>query len=146
MERLNKFLHLSINEQILLIKASVALATIRLTLLFLPLKILLSLVDKNVPNQKIFSKDNRPLINRIVWAVDTASNYIPKSGSCLPKSLAAKLLLAEYGYESNLHIGVAKNPEKRFEAHAWIESEGKIFFSESDSTYYTPLVAIEKKA
>ena len=44
--------------------------------------------------------------------------------SCLEESLALLWLLGETGIAAELRIGVRKTQEK-FEAHAWVEYEGK---------------------
>ena len=51
--------------------------------------------------------------------------------------MAAQLLIAEYGYRADLHIGVAKS-ENEFQAHAWLEDKGK-FLIGGPVGCYTPL-------
>jgi hypothetical protein len=46
--------------------------------------------------------------------------------TCLPQALAAASLLAHAGHEAELHIGVKKNTKGKLEAHAWVESAGRI--------------------
>ena len=56
----------------------------------------------------------------------------------------APLLLARRGFPASLHIGVAKQgQEKQLEAHAWVESEGKVLIGGSEPGRYTSLLALE---
>jgi hypothetical protein len=78
-------------------------------------------------------------IEQTVWAVNTAANVIPVDLLCLPRALATKYLLRKVPSLS-LEIGVEVNPDKAFEAHAWIEKEGKIIIGDwSDSVSYQRL-------
>ena len=81
--------------------------------------------------------------DRVVWAVVVASRYVPMS-TCLTQALAAQVLLARRGFPAHLHIGVAKKgAEARFEAHAWVESQGKVVIGGSEPGRYTQLLALE---
>ena len=75
---------------------------------------------------------------RIARAITIAARLIP-GATCLVRALAAQRLLARHGYASNLHIGVANSPETGFEAHAWIEYQGRILVGRTD-TPYKPLL------
>ena len=63
--------------------------------------------------------------DRIPWAVEVASRYVPFA-TCLTRALAVQMLFTREGYPAHLCIGVAKSKEYRLEAHAWVESEGRI--------------------
>jgi len=76
----------------------------------------------------------------IAWAVRAVSRRVP-AASCLTQALAAQRLLAQDGYPSRLQIGVARSPTGTFEAHAWLECEGRIVIGEIDDlTRFTPMV------
>jgi hypothetical protein len=62
----------------------------------------------------------------IVWAVTVAGRYSPLGAKCLARALTTQLLLNRYGYQHNLHIGVAKSDSQMLEAHAWIEYQGQV--------------------
>jgi hypothetical protein len=44
----------------------------------------------------------------------------------LTSSLAAMLLLRRKGQHSVLRIGVTRDAEQKFKAHAWLETNGRI--------------------
>jgi hypothetical protein len=72
---------------------------------------------------ELHNTDN--LSERIAWAVAVASQCII-GATCLTQALAAQVLFRRRGYPSCLRIGVAKIEEARLDAHAWVESQGKI--------------------
>src|SRR5690242_1858527 len=77
----------------------------------------------------------KELISRMVLAAARHSLF---STSCLERSLALWWLLARQGVASQLRIGVRRTAEK-FEAHAWVESDG-VAIGEPDGTHlhYAP--------
>jgi Transglutaminase-like superfamily len=81
-------------------------------------------------------------VYQILWAIQTASRFIPKVTS-LTEALAAKALLARYGYDSKLHVGVLK-AGTALEAHAWLTQSGDVLLGElEDLTSYRPLSTIK---
>jgi hypothetical protein len=84
--------------------------------------------------------------NKIVWAVKTADKYLKKS-TCLTRALTAQYLITKRGYKADLKIGVAKGSNKNIEAHAWVESCGKIIIGGDieDFNRYTPFPSLDIK-
>ena len=76
-------------------------------------------------------KGNGDLVD-LVWAVNVAGEYVPRS-TCLSKAMAAQILLSRHNYPSQLKIGVIKEDE--FEAHAWVEVEDEVVVGESKRDY-----------
>ena len=66
-----------------------------------------------------------------MWAVQVASCYVPRA-TCLTQALAAQALLGFGGIPAAVRIGVAKETED-FEAHAWLESGGKILMGGAEA-------------
>lgn len=64
-------------------------------------------------------------LRRLGWGVRNAARLVPRA-SCLTQALAAQLLLARSGHRSQIRIGVAKDPDGRLLAHAWLISDGRI--------------------
>jgi hypothetical protein len=82
-------------------------------------------------------------VERIAWAVHVASRYVPMS-TCLSQALVCQVLLSRHGYPASLRIGVTQGAGKRLEAHAWVESEGRIVVGGArDLVGYTPLPPLE---
>lgn len=65
---------------------------------------------------------------------------IPRA-TCLPQALAGEALLVRNGHAAELILGVAKTPQGRLEAHAWVESRGRLVVGElrQGMAQYTPL-------
>jgi Transglutaminase-like superfamily len=70
---------------------------------------------------------------------------MPGAKTRLNQALATQMLLARRGYPALLHIGVAKGKEGQFQAHAWVESEGKVVIGGAGLGCFTPLAVLEEK-
>ncbi len=145
LNRLRKFLLLPPSERGLLVSATVRLGAISLGLRLLPLQTLRRLMAR-------VSRPFAPLAgpdacspDLIAWAVSVASRYVPGAGTCLPQALATQILLERQGHAARLHIGIAKDHEKQLQAHAWVESQGRVVIGGSDLRRYTPLMGMERE-
>jgi hypothetical protein len=87
----------------------------------------------------------RPTIERLAWAVRAAGRYIPGGTNCLVRALATQSLLGQYGYRSDLRIGVRKATDGGIAAHAWLESSGAVVIGEFELEHYVPLAAPESR-
>ncbi len=126
MKKIQKFRHLSPSERYLLVKAFLLLNSVRIGFLFLkfpPLQRILGKIGKtraHKPSELVIS------IDQIVWAVDTSTRFSPGGAKCLARALTTQTLMQQQGYNSQLRIGVIHQPTEEFQAHAWIEYQGKI--------------------
>lgn len=147
MKRLRKFLHLPPTERDLLIKAATLLWTIRLGLWLLPFQTLRQLLTHVGRTSTGWHKAeaDRYSSDRAVWAVAVASQYVPGARTCLIQAMAVQVLLQREGYPALLRIGVAMTRGEPLQAHAWVESQGKIVFGGPEVRRYTPLPALELK-
>jgi hypothetical protein len=144
MRSLCKFFLLEPSERRLLLRTGLILWAARLGLWLLPLPTLRRLLAKWRQAESI-SPDGSANIEKIVWAVTVASHYVP-AATCLTQALAGQILLAQYGQPALLQIGVAKNEAGKLEAHAWVESRGRIVIGGSEELFrYTPLSSVEGK-
>ncbi len=146
MEQIRKFISLSTADQSLLLKSAFVLKTITLGLRVLSFQTMRRFLIGTRQKAGRAHYSNRPSANRIAWAVRVASRYVP-AAMCLAQALAVRMLLEQQGYPSQLHIGVAKNERGRLEAHAWVESQGRIMVGNlQDLSRYTPLPPLEGKS
>ena len=60
-----------------------------------------------------------------VALVDMAARWSPVSNTCLHRSLALWWLLRRRGVDCQLRLGARRN-DAQFDAHAWIEYDGRI--------------------
>jgi hypothetical protein len=82
-------------------------------------------------------------IGKIVWAVNSTSLFVPRA-SCLTRSIVARILLEKYNYKSEIKIGVAKDDNGHFNAHAWVEVENKTVIGQSEVEYIPILKDLNK--
>jgi hypothetical protein len=102
-----------------------ALAT-RIALWTLPTRIVLQYVHRRVDERRASARGAAALPpERIAWGVRIPARRIPHA-SCLTQALAAQILLARHGYASELRVGVGREANGEFGAHAWVEVDGMI--------------------
>ena len=147
MSRLGKFRRLPPAERRLLISAVLLLWAVRLGLWLLPLRTLRRLVTRfqgHPPRLPATgSEASRLSIERIAWAVAQASRSVPRA-TCLTQAFAAQILLTRQGYPASLRIGVAKGEGGQFQAHAWVETQGRVVLGGPQFARFTPLPALSE--
>jgi hypothetical protein len=148
MRRLSRFLRLSTAERRLLIEAMLLLGAIRPGLWLLPFETVRRLLARAARMPAGSQEVDLPSAERVVWALAVASRYAPRggAGTCLTQALAAQTMLARRGHPALLRIGLTKDEERRLQAHAWVESAGKVVIGGSANLErYTLLPALEGK-
>ena len=125
MKPLFKFLGLSWHERRVLLYACLLINGVRLALWLSSFN---TVRERLAQMSSMWICDSDPVsLKLIVWAVNATGYYTPGGAKCLVKALVAQLLLKRYGYEHQLHIGVAKSTTtSTIEAHAWIEYKGQV--------------------
>jgi hypothetical protein len=81
---------------------------------------------------------------QIRWAVATAADYVPRS-TCLVQAMAGSVLCRRAGIAADVRIGVGRDPERGFEAHAWLESNDRILLGEEEIERFTALTTLGGK-
>jgi hypothetical protein len=137
MSKLRKLMSLSPSERHLLIRALLLLLAVRLALWLLPFQRLVGFLRRPKRHVGGLPQTDASIANRIVWAVEVASRYVPRA-TCLVQALAAQVLLSDAGVPALLRIGVGKDAKGRFQAHAWVENGGKVMIGDRDLESYTP--------
>lgn len=140
MKRLGKFFRRPPAERRLFLTASLLLAVVRLSLWL-----------RGYPaTARLLARLEKPgrgaaaTAEQIRWAVATAAAYVP-GGTCLVQAMAGSLLCRRAGIAADVCIGVGHDPERGFEAHAWLESDGRILLGEDESERFTPLTTLGEK-
>lgn len=138
---LRKLLRLSWRNRLLLGYTFALMGLIRLGLKFLPFCRLWHWVEKGGHHRAIGLQNCS--IDRLLWAIEVSSFYMPGQVLCLARALTTHLLMKQAGFSPEIRIGVAKGETDQLEAHAWIESEGKVVIGQlKDLSRYTPLPSI----
>jgi hypothetical protein len=143
MAAISRFFRLPWREQKLVAAAALALPAIRIGLMALPFATVRGIVSRRY--RRLDDEPSRPSLERVTWAIEVASRYVPGSSNCLVRALASEYILGRLGYPCELKIGVAKSGAGEFAAHAWLESEGRVVIGEFELDRYTTLGAAETR-
>lgn len=142
MKQLRRFLSLTAGECRLLVSAIVYLVSIRVALVVLPFRTLIRL-PRLFSERNYLGRDNGLPPERIAWAVQAVSRYLPGMRNCLVQALATQAMLARRNYPAHLRIDVVKDEDGRLKAHAWVEFGGKVIIGKGGASQYTPLPLLE---
>ncbi len=142
--RLHKLQSLGSQVRRLLVNTFVLLLLVRLGLWLLPFSTLQRIIAK-ISQQNPKSEQVKAIsIEQIIWAVNVSSRYMPGGVKCLARALTTQVFMGRYGYSSQLRIGVAKTEAGKLEAHAWVESQGRVIIGNlPDLSRFTPLPSLE---
>ncbi|NJN18499.1 MAG: lasso peptide biosynthesis B2 protein [Oscillochloris sp.] len=132
MLRLLKFLQFSLADKQLLLHSLLTVAWIRLALSVLPFRIWQPLLASLTPPPAASATADPGFVQHVVWAVRSVSRLVP-AATCLTQALATRVLLRRYGVVTRLQIGVLKDAQGQFHAHAWVEYRGSVIIGGSDS-------------
>lgn len=138
MGSLKRLLRLRAADRSLLFAALVALTATRVALWLCPVKSVnwIPRVASHIAAHR--RRASGMAAAHACWAVERASRYVPGT-ACLTQALSAQLLLAWYGQEAVLRLGVARDPSGRIMGHAWLEQEGIVILGATDAMRYVPL-------
>jgi len=125
MKKVLKFLSLPYQKKKLLGQSLVTVSAIRLSLWIFPFKALNRWLCAFAATESDDRVTEWNVIDNVTAAVQMCSCYVPYA-SCLTQALAARTLLGLKGQNSQLKIGVGKDEDGKFMAHAWVEIDGKI--------------------
>jgi len=74
------------------------------------------------------------LARRVAAAVSAAVRHLPGRSTCLVEALVVEAMLRRRGARPELRFGVRRpqGAERPFEAHAWVETNGRIVIGDLD--------------
>jgi hypothetical protein len=124
MRALIKFIALSNDDRILIVRSASILVGIWIGLRFLSFGKLLEIVEKLSISRNL-ETESKLDPEKIVWAVLAISSYSPLRFRCLEQALAGKITLSREGYRALVKVGVALESHE-LRAHAWLESNGEV--------------------
>ena len=144
MNRLRRFTELPPPRRRMLLQALLVLWGMRLGLWLIPFQTLRRLLTR-MAQEASKPQESEEVFNHVSWAVTATSRFVPRA-TCLTKALATQFLLSRRGQEAHLRIGVAKTDEGRLEAHAWVESQGRIVPGDSaDPSHFAALFPVHTR-
>ncbi|MGA3359324.1 MAG: lasso peptide biosynthesis B2 protein [Halobacteriota archaeon] len=134
MSKAIRFLSLTSAEQRRLVRAFLIVVGVRIGLSLVPFPRFQALLARLRARASVKS-GVVPTTEQLAQDVLVVSSYVPRA-TCLTRALAGQVLLAHHRYPTTVHIGVTKEEGKgTFQAHAWLESEGKVIIGESEVAY-----------
>ena len=144
MNKTLRFLRLPSSDRKILFKAGVLLWVVRIGMWILPFRSLRELLGKKTHNSIAVSQATPARAEKIARCVKLMSRYVP-AATCLAQALVTVRLLEEAGLPACLRIGVARSEAGEFEAHAWVESKGRVIIGGThvDLSRFTVLHAVE---
>jgi hypothetical protein len=111
-------------------RAAVLVAVLRAGLAVLPFRVVLGIVKAVAPGDgpraAARPRASREEAELALWGAAAAGRAVLRRNPCLPRALAALILLRRRGVPAELRIGVARDEGGALKAHAWVESEGAV--------------------
>jgi hypothetical protein len=76
-----------------------------------------------------------------------AARICPVGSTCLTRAITGQHLLRKAGIESRLCIGVMRDDQKQFQAHAWLEKDGRVILggSQDEIRQWIPLTGADER-
>lgn len=142
MKALRRFLALSRSDMLFVAGCLATVAAVRLCLTLLSYRRMRSWFPVT-PAQGVPTASE---LRRVAWGVRNAARLVPRA-SCLTQALSGQFILARRGKSSQVRIGVARDDEGRFVAHAWLVSDDRIVLggAEENIRGFTPLTDLDWK-
>ncbi len=120
------------HRRALLLEALLWLMAARLALIFVPFPKLARRLGTFVPPADARAMPARTgvapeqagLAEAVGWAVTCAARHAPFEAACLPRAMAARVMLGRRGVHSVLQFGAARGLTKPLDAHAWLDAAG----------------------
>jgi hypothetical protein len=128
-----RFVALPGSRRLLLVRAALAVSGFRLALTLLPFRYVRSLAGRrHAPRSS-----PRATPDELAWGVTAVGRRL--RSTCLTDALALQALLLREGHDASLRLGVARTHGGRLEAHAWLESGGRVLIGGPESARFTEL-------
>lgn len=119
-----KFIHLGWSERRTFLRASVLLVIARISVALLPFATVFRIVDGTRARRRPDFTEKK--VSSMVSAVKAVGNGLFPKNPCLPQALVVHWYLRRLDRQTDLRFSVRKGPTGRFDAHAWVESDGTI--------------------
>jgi hypothetical protein len=139
MNGFGKFFRHSPLEQRLFLAAVLWLGLSRLAILLFPFRWIAPYLGQSMTltSEELPSGCRTIHISSIQWAIQTASRYAPWDCKCLVQAIAGKMLLRWRGIPSTIYLGVRRDENKYFAAHAWLRCGSFILTGKPGMEHYT---------
>jgi Transglutaminase-like superfamily len=116
----------TIREYRLLGQALAATAIARVGLLILPLATVRRAVRWLAASSHPLAPGYRCSPEQVIRASVSAGLHSPLGTTCLATALVAQAMLQHHGHDARLRVGVRRDANGAFRAHAWLERDGRV--------------------
>jgi hypothetical protein len=140
--KLSSFRRRSWQERLLVARAALLLAVVRVALRLLPFHTVQRMAGRLARSGRDHGAPQEAG-DQILWALSAASRVLPGGATCLTQALAGYVWLGRKGRPADLRIGVARGSGGRLLAHAWLQSGDRMVLGHIGAEHerYTPLAA-----
>jgi hypothetical protein len=135
-----------------LVRATILLLVARLALLLLPFPRVFRFVDRGrrsgrrLTGREPGSPADGEDLATLIWAVDVMGSRLFPDSPCLTQAVVVHRLLRKEGRPSEFRIGVRKDGQRKFGAHAWIESDGEVLIGgDALSEGFVPMPPVSER-
>jgi hypothetical protein len=132
-------------ERWLLLRTTLALATMRLAVGLVPFRVIVRLLRlREAKPAQLTGPAHEVRAARTGCAVRSVAAHAPWHSTCLVQALAAAILLRRDGIEATLSLGVAKDADapEGLIAHAWLRCGDSVVLGETESDRFTELTSL----
>ncbi len=138
LRKLKTFFTISGRIKWLLFKAVFISAIVRITLYFLPFKIILNWLG-NINIESDNSPHSQSLHKRkeIKTAIAVCDKYVFWKTGCYTQAVTCKLLLKQNNLPSTVYIGFYKDEQGKYIGHAWLRSYDTILTGNGEIDRFT---------
>lgn len=133
MSVVGRFVGMPPSRRRLLVRALLAVSGFRVALTVLPWSRVRALATRRAGA----TGPPRSTREELAWSVSAVGRRL--RSTCLTDALALQALLLSEGHDATLRLGVAKSDTGKLEAHAWLESGGRVLIGGPESARFTEL-------
>lgn len=139
MGNLGRLRQITGSERWLLLKTWLLFWIVRPSLWLLPYRASRQLCER-MSRPPLGDRRDKFTPQKLAWAVEVASRYIPGGEHCLTRAHVAQILLHRRGFPSHIRFGVLQDGGDELSAHSWVECMGATVIGGGDLDRYVELV------
>jgi hypothetical protein len=140
---LRKFLKFSASDRRLLLEATMGVFLARLTVRLIPFRYIRDFLStRSTSIEKGIGNPERD-IRAVEIALSRAERLFPRSKRCLPRAIAAFVMLRRRGYQPILSLGLrSARDSSPLAAHAWISVGCRIVADKDQAADFTTVLTV----
>ena len=137
-----RFFDLPFFEKQLFIEAAFWLILLKILVKFCPFKWISphlgTIKHPEQPSAELDPKTQK-IIRHITRSISRAGTYLPGEYVCLPRSIAAKMMLRRFRIPNTLYLGIKHASNEKMKAHAWLKTGSRFVTGKSGHQEYTAI-------